>query len=175
MINLKTILCLASLSLFALLSEFYQNQTLTHLQGDTIISPLISDNSSLPQTNIENSPIPNTFRTEANSTSSKTNPEISQAIDDLVYPGATTLDQTSKSLVMITDDTPTIVTQWYKNIFKQLGIKTQNVVETKTNGTILNLLSGFELEREISILIKTETNNIVSISINENFTSQQEI
>lgn len=63
-------------------------------------------------------------------------------------------------------DDPDAITNWYKEKIKSMGMNVKTFVTTKTNGNVLNKLSGANSEINISVEIeKKENENITKIKI----------
>lgn len=83
----------------------------------------------------------------------------SSDLNSFKYPEATNLSSSTNSLNLESADDPQVITDWYKEKIRALGMNTKNFVQTKTNGDISNKLVGVKDNFEIAIEIKKSKNN----------------
>lgn len=91
-------------------------------------------------------------------------PVFGDVIDDLIYPGGEVLDKSSNGLTIESDNDPIEITNWYKKKIKGFEMNAISVVQTNTNGNILNKMSAsngkFTIEVEIS---RSNSSNMAKI------------
>ena len=105
---------------------------------------------------ITNTPIPTT-------TPIKSSPTLSQApanstplesINNFIYPNSSNITGDENLLSMESLDQPQIITDWYKEKIKAMGMKATTFVQTTTNGNVLNKLAGANNSFGIVVEIK---------------------
>ncbi|MBI2022736.1 hypothetical protein HYS97_02725 [Candidatus Daviesbacteria bacterium] len=76
-------------------------------------------------------------------------------IGNFVYPNSTSLG----SGVYESNDSPNIITDWYKEKIKSLGMSTTSFVQTSANDNVLNKLVGSDGKGEIRVEISRPADN----------------
>ena len=84
------------------------------------------------------------------------------------YPGSTVKSHEGSVSIMISNDDVDVVTNWYKDKIKSLGMNVTSFVVTKTNGNVLNKLAGASSTSKVEVEIrKVATNTEVTITVKE--------
>ena len=73
-----------------------------------------------------------------------------------IYPNSTITATANSLMTLQSDDAPATITNWYKEKIRLSGFKTKTVIQTNTNGSIQNKLSGVRDNQQISIVIERE-------------------
>lgn len=73
------------------------------------------------------------------------------SISNFQYPGATVNSSSASRLELTSSDSPTSVTNWYKNKINETGMNTKSFVTTSANDNIVNKLVGANNNSEIRI------------------------
>lgn len=76
-----------------------------------------------------------------------------------IYPGSAVVETSSGSIKMTSTGNADEVTKWYKDKIVSMGMNVNSFVSTKTNGNILNKLSGADGTREVKVEIKKKAND----------------
>ena len=84
------------------------------------------------------------------------------------YPGSTVKSHEGSVSIMVSNDNVDVVTNWYKDKIKSLGMNVTSFVVTKTNGNVLNKLAGASSTSKVEVEIrKVATNTEVTITVKE--------
>ena len=84
------------------------------------------------------------------------------------YPGSTVKSHEGSVSIMVSNDNVDVVTNWYKDKIKSLGMNVTSFVVTKTNGNVLNKLVGASSTSKVEVEIrKVATNTEVTITVKE--------
>jgi hypothetical protein len=75
------------------------------------------------------------------------------------YPNATVTSSSDTRLELTSSDSPTSITDWYKNSINSIGMNTKSFVTTNTNGKVLNKLVGAGNGSEIRVEITKESSD----------------
>lgn len=87
------------------------------------------------------------------------NPTVTgEKFTDFYYPDSQQSTPNKNSVILENSDNPKDITDWYKNKIKSLGFKTTSVIETNTNGNILNTLVAVNNSQQVDIEISKNTN-----------------
>lgn len=90
----------------------------------------------------------------------------SDGYSNLVYPGSSVIENTSRRVVVQSSDSVDIITDWYKDVLTSLGLNVNSFVKTNSNGNVLNSLvvagGGKEYRVEIT---KDSSEDVVNIQI----------
>jgi len=97
------------------------------------------------------SPAPSETHTPTITPSSTQN--SSTTLTDFIYPNANINAQSETSLTLSASDDAQVITDWYKNKIKELGMNTRSFVQTKTNDNVNNVLSAAKGSDEIKVTI----------------------
>ena len=81
---------------------------------------------------------PTPVKTEDNINS----PQVSTEITSFIYPNSVNIRQNKDTSSMESSDQPQIITDWYKEKIKSMGMKATAFTQTTTNGNVLNKLAG---------------------------------
>lgn len=84
-----------------------------------------------------------------------------------IYANSRIISQSDGSVAFESDDSPDVITTFYKSLIEQSGSKVTSFVTTKTNGNVLNKLAGVVDNQSIEIEIKrekTESKTLVTAS-----------
>ncbi len=73
-----------------------------------------------------------------------------------IYSNSRIISQSDNSIVFESDDSPDVITAFYKSLIEQSGSIVTSFVTTKTNGNVLNKLAGVVDNQSIEIEIKRE-------------------
>lgn len=99
-------------------------------------------------------------------------PTPQQAIknaSNLFYPNAHEISSDNGMSTLESSDDPDTITNWYKDLIKNMGMNTKSFVQTKTNGNILNKLVGSNATANISVEIsKSSADKETKIIISTN-------
>lgn len=91
-------------------------------------------------------------------------PAVNQNIDTFIYPNSSIIDRGSNSFTIESNDNPEQITDWYKSKINEQDMNSTSVVQTNTNGNVLNKLaaksSSLSLEVEISRSNSSNTTRI---------------
>lgn len=83
------------------------------------------------------------------------------------YPNSKVTNLDNHTLILESQDNPTIITNWYKKQIQGQGMKTTSFVETDTNGEVFNQLVGTNGTERIRVSIsKNATSQLVKIELN---------
>jgi hypothetical protein len=80
-------------------------------------------------------------------------------LSDFQYPGARIVASTDKSLSLESTDDPDKVSDWYKEKLKQKNYNAKSIVETSTNGMILNKFQASGSPGTVTIEITKDANS----------------
>jgi len=76
------------------------------------------------------------------------------------------LESSSASSVFESNDDPDLITNWYKEKIKSLGMNSKSFVQTKTNGNVLNKLVGARGDKEIRVgIVKKNDESVTKITV----------
>ncbi len=85
------------------------------------------------------------------------------------YPNASKIDQSGRTLTLSSTDDAFLITAWYKEKIRSLGMNVTTFIQTNTNNSILNTLSGSNGSKTVQIEISKPPNKQeVQIKINAN-------
>lgn len=85
---------------------------------------------------------------------------------DFKYPQSNQISSSGNNLILESNDSYDLITNWYKEKIRSLGFKSKSFVQTKTNGNILNKLVGASGSTEVMVEIKKSAEiSIVSITV----------
>lgn len=131
-----------------------------NILGDTEIPtnivPIESTSIPTPFESISKTPItrsPTSTPSALNTDKSGSN----VAINNLLYPGAMSVASDTSRVELTSTDDADVITEWYKNKLKSMGLNTKAFVATKTNNNIQNKLSASDGKTEIEIEITRPT------------------
>lgn len=98
---------------------------------------------------------------------SVTQPNQTSGYQQFLYPNAAPAN--SDQTTFISFDDSSIITNWYKEKIKSLGMNTTSFIQTNTNGFIINKLVAKNDQKEVSVEISKKSNQKeVSIFLNVN-------
>ncbi|KKR81155.1 MAG: hypothetical protein UU73_C0003G0277 [Candidatus Daviesbacteria bacterium GW2011_GWA1_41_61] len=90
-------------------------------------------------------------------------------ISGLKYPNSRNIINDQNQQAFISFDDPQVITDWYKEKIKALGMNTTSFVQTKTNGDVLNKLVGSRGQQKVEVeIIKNNREQEVKIKLNVN-------
>ncbi len=69
-------------------------------------------------------------------------PALREGINNFIYPNSSNITGDGDISSMESADKPQIITDWYKEKIKSMGMKATSFVQTTTNGNVLNKLAG---------------------------------
>lgn len=72
-------------------------------------------------------------------TTASSSPNLS---NQFVYPHAQAVNQDQSIVNLESDDDPTVITNWYQDKIKELGLTITTSIQTNTNGNLSNKLIG---------------------------------
>ncbi len=119
------------------------------------------------------SPIPTplpieTQRPQPSSLPSPNQPTTSSSqsnnLQGLNYPNSKLISSNDNTLILESTDNATIISNWYKQQIKQIGMNATSFVQTNTNGNVLNKLVGSNGHNDIEVDIR-KTNNRSEVKI----------
>lgn len=105
-------------------------------------------------------PIPTltpTIKKRQSSPTPTTKDKDTTTLDNFMYPQSKRISALATRLTLESTDDPQIITDWYKDKIKNLGMNTTAFVQTSTNGNILNKLTGASREVKVEIEIKKKS------------------
>ncbi len=83
------------------------------------------------------------------------------------YPNSTIVSQSQNSLSLKSSDSADAITNWYKLKLKEMKLSSTAIVQTSTNGNVLNKLGASNGSIKVQIEIKKSSNeSTVTITIN---------
>ena len=84
------------------------------------------------------------------------------AIEEYVYPNASSLESTNDSLKFNTSDSAQEVTDWYKNKISALNFNAKSFTQTSANGVTFNKITAARPGENIDVTIKKDqtTSNV---------------
>lgn len=86
--------------------------------------------------------------------------------DTWFYPGAQQIGVSGATIILQSYDDITQITNWYKDKIKASGMNAISFVTTKTNGDVLNKLSGAGAGQDVTVEItKSNSDQQIKISI----------
>ena len=125
-------------------------------EEDVVLGETVPTNTPIPT---ESTPTP-TSPAERDLAPPDTN------LGDFIYPGATTGSQSDRTMTLTSNDDAQLITDWYKNKMKELGMNTRSFVQTKTNDNVNNVLTAAKYDDEINVTItKNAGESLVSIVV----------
>ncbi|MBI2031187.1 MAG: hypothetical protein HYT08_01095 [Candidatus Levybacteria bacterium] len=116
------------------------------------ISPTVTPKSALTPT-----PFPTSIPTFA-PTAEPTSGSVDTTINNFVYPNSVKTSIGMNNVVMKSSDNPQVITDWYKERIKSLGMNVNSFVQTNTNGNVLNKLVSANSRFKISVNIVRKNN-----------------
>lgn len=102
---------------------------------------------------------PEDIESDAPSSTSTPTPSQTQEnvnLQEYLYPNSEMLTSSPSFVSLKAYDDPDVITDWYKEKIRQLGLSVTTFVVTKTNDSVLNKLVGSSEAEEISIEIKKD-------------------
>lgn len=85
------------------------------------------------------------------------------------YPNSSKTGEDNGQAVFISSDDPFLITSWYKEKIKTLGMNVTTFIQTNSNNLILNTLKGANGQSSIDVEISKKPNDsVVTIKVNEN-------
>lgn len=124
-------------------------------------SPTMTPTSTLAPTIIESAPSLTSILTP-------TPPPINiqNNTSSFIYPNSNQIGQDGNAITLESNDSANIITDWYKEKIKSIGMKATSFVQTSTNGNILNKLVGAKSNEKVEVEIKKKANeSMVKIKI----------
>lgn len=87
-------------------------------------------------------------------------------INDFIYPGSSFSRKDGQADVYTSSDQVNSISNWYKEKINNLHMNTQSMVQTNTNGNVLNSFSAANSELKVDISIsKQSSSQVVEIKI----------
>lgn len=126
-------------------------QTRSALQSPLSPSPVPATNPVTTQKPLPPSPDPTDRQTYSSAPANN--------LEEFNYPNSTQTSLSEDSVTLKSRDDSGVITNWYKNKIKNLGMNTTSFINTSTNGNILNKLVGSDGKREIVVEITKKNNN----------------
>lgn len=91
---------------------------------------------------------------------------VSTNLDKYIYPNSNVLEMTTNTLSLSSDDDPSVVTDWYKELLEN-NFNIKNVVRTRVNGVVENKLSASSDSENVTIDITSSgAGTTVKVSLN---------
>lgn len=84
---------------------------------------------------------------------SSTPQQTSQTHTEFYYPNAKIVSENGNNITLESTDDANIITNWYKEKIRTLGMNAQAFSQTNTNGNILNKLTGARENKKIEVTI----------------------
>ena len=97
------------------------------------------------------------------STNNSNKSNVSLALDDFKYSGASITSQSNHSLELTSSDDPDKITDWYKEKIRSLGFNSKSFVTTKSNDNVENKLVGSNGDLEIAVEIKKAAGSGIAV------------
>lgn len=89
-----------------------------------------------------------------------------QSYSDLQYPNSRQTGSNDASLIFESTDDPDLITNWYKEKIRDLGMNSKSFVQTKTNGNVLNKLVGARGDKEVRVeIVKKNDESVTKITV----------
>lgn len=93
-------------------------------------------------------------------------PKPTLATSSFEYPNSRRIRVEGEIMVLETQDSPQVVTNWYKEKIRQLNMNAKSFVQTTTNGDVLNKLAGSDGKIEVRVEItKKKDQQVVMINV----------
>lgn len=154
------------------LASYTSVKVKTEVKGDRVTSEI--EITHIPDQEVTNAPTVNPPTTPSitpqptmtTTPISTTTPIPQQATGDFIYPGSTKISGDSSSITLQSSDSPQVITNWYKNKIKSMGLSATSFVTTSTNDNVLNKLVASNGTKEVRVEItKKSDSSIVIISL----------
>lgn len=78
-------------------------------------------------------------------------------LNSFTYPSSKVINSDNNSLILESNDSASVITNWYKEQIQTEGMKTTSFVQTRTNGNVLNRLVGSNSYRKIDVEIRKKS------------------
>lgn len=96
----------------------------------------------------------------------KNSPNISTNLSQFIYPNSKQISISGDKIVLESSDSPTAITNWYKDKIKSLGMSATSFVQTSTNDNVLNKLVGSSGNQQVRVEISKPASTLkVKITI----------
>lgn len=133
---------------------------------------VISKSSTAKKKEISNNPIPKVSNTPVLTLTPSPSkiynlitPTV-QSYSDLQYPNSRQAGSNDASLIFESSDDPDLITNWYKEKIRNLGMNSKSFVQTKTNGNVLNKLVGARGDKEVRVeIVKKNDESVTKITV----------
>lgn len=86
-------------------------------------------------------------------------PNTNTSSNAFIYPNSIQISSSGEVVTLESSDSPSVITDWYKNKIKEQGMKTTSFVTTSTNGNVLNKLAGASSTQNVQITITKKTSD----------------
>lgn len=90
--------------------------------------------------------------------------QASEVISDFQYPGSTVVSITNNTATFESADDSKMITDWYKDKIKNMGMVATSFVQTSANGNVFDKLVGADGATEVRVEI-TKQNNSQTVNI----------
>lgn len=144
-----------------IISAAYLNQTASFKKE-------VGLNTALPTDTPTPTVTPFTTLTPTPSTTPTPKPQVSipdnsgdirgTSTPNLQYPNSRNIVNDQNEQTFISFDDPQVVTNWYKEKIKEMGLSAKSFVQTKTNGDVLNKLTGSGNGQKVEVEITKDSN-----------------
>lgn len=124
---------------------------------------VLTTDEEVPQATATLKPIPSSISTTLPQPTSTLNTS-----SEFRYPNSTVVSQNENSITLESSDDPNIITPWYKEKIRAMGINATAFSQTSVNGNISNKLAGAGDGKKIDVSI-TKSANESKTTIQLNF------
>lgn len=88
------------------------------------------------------------------------------SLDTYAYPNAKQIESSSSGIVLESDDSVQLISDWYKNKINSLDFNAKSFTQTNTNGEVLNKFSAAKPGENLEVTIKKDqTTSNVEITV----------
>lgn len=84
--------------------------------------------------------------------------EDQEEYQQLIYPDSKIVEKSNQAITLTSSDNPDVITAWYKERIKEMGIKSTAFSQTNTNGNVFNNLAASNGSIIIEVSIKKTFN-----------------
>lgn len=159
--NIIGLFIAAGLVLLGVISKQTESpQVLSAQNGAVPVTPETSETPSpTPSPSVTVTPTA-TVRATATPTATPT-PSQSAAGSSLRYPNSKVVEESGSRIKLESTDTDEQVTDWYKRLLEEKHMNAKSIVQTKTNGRVLNKLAGSNGDEAVEISIERDSETAV--------------
>jgi len=153
---MKSIRLLAVLVIVIAITASFQKNFLRNIKNkeENTEKKILSTPILTPVTKSTGFPTPSSFSKRQISISRA----ISKSINSFVYPGSEVKIIEINKVEMQSKSDPQVITDWYKEKIRGLGMRVNSFIQTNANGNVLNRLVSQNAEFKIDINITRKSN-----------------